>query len=185
MKLLSIEKIQAGLDKEFFPLEPMLSGYRIIRKILPEDKVAKTEATLGVKFPNEFRTIISEFDFGMLTIGPIVFCAKGDYIQELIDLNTSVCWWREGQRPENMIMIGNSDPFTILLDVNSGCVFAMDPEVGWEKSKIIAGNFLDFFRGIGTAMLMRNEIDDRRGLAQGIFENVKSEDLEFWSQLAQ
>ena len=183
MKLLSISEIQSGLDKEFLPLEPMLRGLRIIEKVLSEQIIAKTETILKVHFPNEFRTLISSIDFGMLTIGPIVFCARGDYMQELIELNTSACWWHGNLKPAEFIMIGNSDPFAILLNVKTGCVLAMDSEIGFVSDRIIAENFHSFFCGIGTAMLLKNEIADSRNLAKSISECVKCEDIEFWSGL--
>ncbi|MFZ3003916.1 MAG: hypothetical protein WA071_26615 [Undibacterium umbellatum] len=183
MKLLSIREIQSGLDKEFLPLEPMLSGYRIVEKVLSERIIAETETILKVKFPVEFRIIISAIDFGRLTIGPIVFCARGDYMQELIELNTSVCWWEGMLRPSDFIMIGNSDPFAILLNVKTGRVLAMDSEAAFVSDRIIAENFQSFFCGVGTAILMKNDISDRRNLAKCISDCVKCDDIEFWSGL--
>jgi hypothetical protein len=82
-------------------------------------------------------------------------------------------------------MVGNSDPFSILLNVNTGEVFAMDPEIGWENSVQIARNFEDFLRGVGTVMLSRNEIEDRKHLAETILYDVGGQDFGFWYGLAQ
>lgn len=184
MGLLSIEEIRKGLDKEFLPLEPMLSGFRLVKHELPEQLVVNVENQLSVTFPAKFREMIQSYDFGKLTIGPIAFCGTGDYLKELIESNVSVLWWGEGKRPHNLVMVANSDPFAILLDVNTGALLAMDAERGWQNSKIIAADFEEFLRGVGTVMLRRNEIADKETLAQAIVVAVGGQDLDFWYGLA-
>lgn len=184
MTLLTLKEISDGLDKEFLHLEPMLTGYRLITKSTPSDLIGGVESKLSVTLPSDFRDIISQFDFGNLTIGPIAFCASGDYPDELVELNTDVCWWGSGSRPSNLLMIANSDPFVILLDVQSGFVLALDSDTGWESSTKVAEDFRKFLMGLGTVMLKRNETPDRSLLAKAVFADVGSENLEFWSALA-
>lgn len=184
MSLLSVEEIQEELEKEFLPLEPMLSGFRLVCNKLQEKNIADTEVKLSMHFPIVFRKLISSFDFGNLTIGPVVFCAKGDYLNELIDLNENVYWWGSGQKPSNLIMIANSDPFAILLDETEGKVLAMDSELGWQKPIVIAKDFYNFIRGVGTVMLRRNNTNDKSQLAQIVHEEVGSQSYEFWFGLA-
>lgn len=184
MTLLTIDEIQVGLDREFLPLEPMLCGFRLVQKSVPNQLVEDVENKLLVSLPKEFRDLILAFDFGQLTIGPVAFCATGDYFSELFQLNTQVNWWRGEQRPEGLLMVANSDPFAILLDLKTGAVLAMDAEIGYEKSVRIARNFRDFLLGIGTLMLMRNVSNDRQDLARTVSSDVGSVDLEFWLGLA-
>jgi hypothetical protein len=185
VKLLSIEEIKAELDREFIPLEPMLTGFRLIEKNTSESAIKAAEKKLiSTSFPYGFRELITKFDFGNLTIGPIVFCSTGDYLAELIELNSNVMWWGQGQRPENLIMIGNSDPFAILLNTQSGSVYALDSEIGWIKSKKISDDFFGFFSALGAVVLTRNQTLDRRKLAAEISEDVGGEDFEFWLRLA-
>lgn len=145
MKLMSVEEIKAELDREFTPLEPTLTGFRLIEKNTPDSPIKSTEKLISTNFPNGFRELIAKFDFGNLTIGPIVFCSSGDYLAELVELNLNAMWWGGGQQPENIIMIANSDPFAILLNTNSGSVYAFDSETGWKKSKKISADFFGFF----------------------------------------
>ena len=184
VKLLSVEEIKAGLDREFIPLEPMLTGFRLIEKNTPESAIKSVEKLISTRFPDSFRELIAKFDFGNLTIGPVVFCATGDYLTELIELNSNVTWWGQGQRPENLIMIGNSDPFAILLNTHSGSVCALDSEFGWGKSKKISDDFFGFYSALGTVVLTRNQTLDHRKLAAEILEEVGGEDFEFWLRLA-
>lgn len=184
VKLLSVEEIKAELDREFTPLEPMLTGFRLIEKNTPDSAIKSAEKLISTNFPNGFRELIAKFDFGNLTIGPVVFCSSGDYLAELVELNLNVMWWGGGQRPENIIMIGNSDPFAILLNTSSGSVYALDSETGWKKSKKISDDFFGFFSALGTVVLTRNQTLDRRKLAEEILEEIGAEDFEFWLRLA-
>lgn len=184
MNLLTFEEIQEGLDKIFIPLEPMLDGYRLKKADKVVDILSKCEPILSVIFPSDFQRIISTYNFGNLTIGPIAFCATGDYSIELIEYNESIAWWGDGQRPANLTMVANSDPFAIILNVNSGEVLAMDPELGWEKSHRISANFENFVRGIGSIIILRNDVDDKEELAKSVHDLVGSHDLGFWLTLA-
>ena len=147
--------------------------------------MADCEDRLSVKFPANFRGIISSFDFGRLTIGPVVFCTTGDYLSELLELNLQVHWWGSGIRPSNLLMIANSDPCAILLDLGTCEVLSMDAEDGYQKSGKIARNFEKFLRGLGTIVLTRNHINDKRELAQSVFKDVEGQESEFWFELAQ
>lgn len=110
MALLTLQEIKDGLDREFLPLEPMLLGLRMIEKETSLDTIEHCENHLAVKFPSSFRNLIAAFDFGQLTIGPVVFCSSGDYLAELITLNERVNWWGDGERPSNLILIGTQTP---------------------------------------------------------------------------
>jgi hypothetical protein len=184
MKLLTLEEIKNGLDKEFIPLEPMLSGYRLIDGGLTEKQISQCETTLSISFPRNLREILSTYDFGNLTIGPIAFCATGDYPSELIEYNGNLEWWGEGQRPNNLIMIANSDPFVILLDISRESVIAVDPELGLKNASVVADGIENFLRGVGTIILFRNESDNKGQLAQSVHDIVGGKDFKFWAYLA-
>lgn len=184
MKLLSFDEIQYGLDKEFLPLEPVLEGFRLKSPGLGVEELTKCEFLLRVVFPADFRMLISVYDFGNLTIGPIAFCASGDYSNELFEYNEKVSWWGDGPRPVNLIMVANSDPYAIVLNVESGEVLAIDPDLGLEKASMIAESFESFVRGVGSVFLLRNAVDDKEILAKSIHDFVGSHDIDFWSVLA-
>lgn len=184
MKLLSVDDIRAGLDRQYSPLEPALVGFRLIERPAPAGAIKHAEQALAVAFPENFRELIARFDFGNLTIGPIVFGICGDYLAEIAGLNQKTGWWGRGERPDNLLMIANSDPFAILMDTRSGCVYALDPELGPQGTYKIADTFLSFFLGVGTTVLMRQQVEDRSGLATAVSVGVGSEHAPFWHELA-
>lgn len=182
MTLLSIKEIQQGLDREFAPLEPMIAGLRLVNGGVSNEAIVNCERELGVAFCDTFRSMIERYDFGRLTIGPIVFCNTGNYLGELVQLNAET-WWGKGPRPKGAIVVANSDPFIIILDMNIGTVHSMDAERGWSHSTLIAREFDLFFRGVGTTMLCRSEMSNRDAFARDIATAVGGTDIAFWLHL--
>ena len=184
MTLLSTQEIKQGLDREFMPLEPMLTGLRLIEGGLSDAALDAFERNLDLLLPPTFREVVKKYDFGRLTIGPVVFCNTGDYLAELTKLNTTVAWWSERSRPVNLLMVANSDPFAILLNLESGEVMAMDAERGLQAACTIAHNFDLLVRGLGTTMLGRNEATDRISLGAAVASEVGAAERSYWLQLA-
>lgn len=182
--LLSIQQIQRGLDDKFGPLEPMLKGFRLINGGVTEGALVHSESSLGLALPKAFRESIKRFDFGRLTIGPVAFCNTDDYLGEIGKLNTSVRWWGDGARPSNFLMVANSDPYAILLAIDTGAVWVMDPEQGHEKAICVAKDFDAYLRAIGTVMLRRNDVADKDVLVREVATAVGDMGFGYWEYLA-
>jgi hypothetical protein len=185
MTLLTISEIQQGMDGKFAPLEPSLTGFRLIPVGVPETALVQFEREVATPLPCAFREAIQAFDFGRLTIGPVVFGSTGDYLKKLRNLNTNVKWWGEGKRPANLLMVANSDPYAILLDLVTGGVRAMDAERGWKNATEVANGFMAYFRGLGTAMLRRESVGDNLSFANELLADVGGADLAYWANLVQ
>ncbi|OCG00769.1 SMI1/KNR4 family protein [Gilliamella sp. wkB112] len=182
--LLSIENIKDGLDKVFLPLEPMINGFRLIEKKTNIHDIKVIEKQLEVTFPDKFLFLISQYNFGSFTLGPIVFGSSGDYLKDLLVINHSV-WWGKGERPNNKIVIAISDPYTIMLDTEKESISAFSSEINWNDAKIISSDFILFFRGIGTIFLQRNNTDNTKIIANNVSKAVNSKDINFWLKLAE
>ncbi|MER1720770.1 nuclease, partial [Proteus terrae] len=85
-------------------------------------------------------------------------------------------WWIGDKRPENIIVIALSDPYTILLNTQTGNVFAMTSESSMDSFEHIAVNFCVFFRAVATLFL--TDISPER-----IIELTSSQTTSFWYQL--
>jgi hypothetical protein len=184
MALLTIQQIQLGLDKKFRSLEPMLSGFRLEEGGSLESEVSQCETFFKTTFPNDFRNLIKQFDFGKFTVGPIVFCNNGEYLNEVITLNTSIVWWGVGPRPKNFLMIANSDPYSVLLALDTGAVWVMDKESDYEQATCVANSFELYLRGVGTVMLQRGEFSNKDQLAGMVLMSVGGLGLGYWEYLA-
>ncbi|MFO0454558.1 MAG: hypothetical protein ACK5Z0_00995 [Planctomycetota bacterium] len=189
--LLEIESIQSRLDEQFLPLEPMVTGLRLVPKHNQESGLSECERKLGVVFTSSFVALTTHFDFGHLTVGPIAFCNRGDYFAWLIDTNQNgsqndLAWWSGAHRPEGLVMIANSDPFAILLDTKSERVLAFSHgSDSVSESFVIADRFDHFVRGVGSAMLERNPDGGNENLARRIASSVGVEpNNRFWLSVA-
>lgn len=184
VKLLTIEEVRRGLDAEFLPLEPGLTGLRLIVGGSSADALTQVQNRLNFQFPEAFNRIASEFDLGDLAIGPVSFCGSGDYLSELLQLNEDVKWWGQGARPADWLMVANSDPYAFLLNATSGRVSAFDHDRGWSQAVDVAEDFEYFLRGVGTVMLLRAQVVDVGSLARKVAKEAGAVDEEFWSFLA-
>ena len=183
MTLLTLGEVQQGLDAAWQHLEPVHRGFRLIPGGVSAVARAECERTLGVRFSGAFREAIESYDFGWLTIGPVAFCATGDYLRMLVRRNEGLPWWDEGQRPPDLISIAGSDPYDILLDVAQGSVRAFDGELGWRTSTLVARDFTTYLRGLGTAWLLARDAEDRRAFAGDLATEVGAEDHLYWRRL--
>lgn len=181
--LLSIEEIKNGLNKEFLSLEPMITGLRFIEKKTKIDEIENIEKRLDVVFPDSFCSLISQYDFGDFSIGPIVFGSSGNYLNDLLNFNSGI-WWGEGERPNNKVVIAISDPYTFILDAESESISVITSELNWYEAKIISSNFTLFFCGIGTVYLLRTK-ETPRIIANQVSKAVGSQDNKFWLELAE
>lgn len=184
VKLLTIEEVQRGLDAEFLPLEPGVTGLRLIAGGASPDALDQMQSRLNFQLPEAFSRIVSEFDLGDLAIGPVSFCGSGDYLSELLQLNEDVKWWGPGMRPADQLMVANSDPHAFLLNATNGRVSAFDRERSWSHPIDIAEDFEHFLRGVGTVMLLRTQVADKEALARKVAKEVGAMDEEFWNFLA-
>lgn len=189
--LLDVESIQMRLDEQFLPLEPMLTGMRLITKNNQKFGLAECEHRLGITFPSAFVALTTQFDFGQLTIGPVAFGNRGDYFAWLVDTNQNdlqndLAWWSGANRPEGLVMIANSDPFAIVLDTTSAKVLAFSHgSDSANKNFTIAEGFDHFVRGVGTAMLERNPDGGNEDLARNIASSVGvDKNNRFWLWIA-
>ncbi|MBS9773903.1 MAG: SMI1/KNR4 family protein [Tenacibaculum sp.] len=178
----SIIKIKSKLDDEFLPLEDEITGLRLIDKCTKIEDINNFENKLEISLPQSFKNLISKYDFGNFEICNIQFGYEDNYLTILEKLNSEADsfnkWWQGDKRPNNIIFIANSDPYTILLDCSNGYVYAMLSDDKWLEWRIVSTDFELFLRSIGTIFLNRDN-DFSEEIVKIIQEN-NSKDNEFW-----
>ena len=178
MTLKTIQEIQQDLDKTFQPLEVRgLTGLRLIDGGLPEGTIDHFEERLGAPLPSDFRRFLEAYDFGRLTLGLVAFCGNGHYLSHLDVLNS-----RRG-RPSELLVIANSDPYLILLNLKDGSVLALDNELSWEAAMPAALTFELFMRGLGTMAEARARRAAPASLAKEIAADVGVPESPYWLTL--
>ncbi|GKX59011.1 SMI1/KNR4 family protein [Leminorella grimontii] len=154
--LLTIEEIARRLSEKFQPLvEELDLGDLLLKKRTTESDSAEVERVLGIALPDEFKDIISHYDFDDFSLGNVHFSSgeKG-YVQQLIAVNEPddfSQWWTGDTRPEGIIVIALTDPYTLLLNTLDGAVYAMTSESSMEDVERVASSFSLFIRGVGSA----------------------------------
>lgn len=190
--LLELTEIQTRLDEQFLPLEPMLTGFRLVTSPVTQADVERMERQLGVVFPVACSSLVRRFDFGRFTIGPMQFGYSGDFLAEVVEMNQEGeadgnCWWGGGARPRDLLLIAGSDPNSLLLNCRTGTVSALQNWEPWPAGEIVvAQDFERLLRGLGTAFLQRNPAGGNAELADEVSRDVGvGEENSFWRWLAE
>ena len=190
--LLEIDDIQNRLDEQFLPLEPMLTGFRLVSTKIAPDDADRLELKLKVVLSEPFKELLLRFNLGEFTIGPIAFCSTGNYLSWLIENNRDdasqhYSWWGSGQRPSDVLLIANSDPYAVLLDNATEAISAFKHGESWNDDTIVVANdFGRFIRGLGTVFLQRSDEGGNEDLADEVSNDVGGgSDNLFWRWLAE
>lgn len=154
--LLSLNEVQSGLDAYFEPLEPALTGFRLKSPGLSPQDLNRVKQLHG-KLPPSFLDPIKNFSFGGFTLGPVQFGHSTSYADDLCLRNQGSIdpWWGPGARPKDLLLVGNSDPFALLLHCPSGQIDVFDHSKSWEQRCRAAPSFDHLIRGLGTLLLRR------------------------------
>lgn len=185
MQLLEIDSIRTRLDEEFIALEPTLTGMRLVPIATDEEGMTFCQETLNIRLPSSFIGIVTRFDFGHFTIGPVAFCNCGNYFAWLTNINAaanSSMTLGMANRPDGIIMIANSDQFAIFLNAGSGQVLALEHEGNVSNSfLVVAGDFELLLRGLGTAFFERRSDGGNEALGRQIASLVSGNpENRFW-----
>lgn len=177
--LLSFDEIQQGLDEKFVPLEPMLTGLRLLPQPVCRSPLGPWSGEPCTTFPGGLSEIASRFDLGRLTIGPVTFGNRGDYAHDLDVYNAHQAAGGELE----FLVFAISDPFSIAVARKNGLVYVMDPEKSRPEGPI-ASSVAQFLRGLGTVFLNRTEVLDKVSLADEVANAVDSSGGRFWRWLS-
>jgi len=195
---LKLDEIAQKLDQIFLPLEQ--EGMTGMRLLLQNDIKATTQAlknaekALGVNFPAKFAELMSKFDLGNFKICNVKFGSKGDYVSELVRLNSvdefGGKWWNGETHPLNLIVFAVGDPWIFLLDCTSGAVYAW--LLGDKKlcSRRVASDFEKFFIVLASIDIARLN-DEAMPKAEEVLKFVQTDStrtnraFDFWQELLQ
>lgn len=178
MALLSLDEIQQELDEKFIPLEPMLTGLRLLSRQTSDSPRNRWMEQPGAVLPGGLLELASQFDLGRLTIGPVTFGARGDYTNDLDSYNAEVL-----EDQPDLIVFALSDPFSYALG-RDGAVYALDPEDDSLSNGAVASSVEQFLRGVGTVFLRRTDVPDKAALANEVADQVGASNRQFWRWLA-
>jgi len=191
MHLLTVEEYAAFLKEEFAGVDPkFVSSIVFERSELSDEDIRRVEQALDMgKLPSGFVDLLKEYDFGNLSLMNEQFGAEeSGSLEWLLEYNDPNSYGFEdfikGLKDNNLIIIANGDPFTILMDVKTEKIYAVDNETPVEERIPIANSFERFVEGMGTGFMAK-----RRKTTNEFLELARSEfgkdSMPFWQVAAQ
>ncbi|MBI6527605.1 nuclease [Proteus vulgaris] len=177
--LLALDEITKELENKFSPLGEDFDDLVLFKRAAPLTDLDLLEQNLTLSPLDDFTSFISLYNLDNFSLFNISFGCGEDYLERLFMLNSPnefTQWWTGDYRPENMIVIALSDPYTILLNTQTGDIFAMTSGSPTDSFEHIAANFFVFFSAVATLFL--TDISPDR-----IIKLTSSQTTSFWYQL--
>ncbi|MGI3427959.1 nuclease [Providencia stuartii] len=178
--LLTLEEIREQLNNKFSPLGSDFDDLRLLKRDQPLLNLKSSEELLNITFPEKFSSFLDSYNLDNFSLCNISFGNGSDYLNMLVSINDRDNvnkWWTGKNRPAEFIVIAISDPYTIILNVNTGEVFSMTNESSMDDFEQIASDFILFFRGLGTLFINKES-------PMAIAKLVSSQAIKFWDELS-
>ena len=195
--LLKFSEIEKGLEKLFCDIptdiRAELTDLKLKESPLSTSDLLKIESILEVQLPDIFKRTILKYDFGGLTLGAVCFGNKENYVEYLIKRNTLqtknrekdtyfLAWWGFSKRSLNHIMIGESNEYLILLNIETDGILAYSRTESYANAKPVASDFEIFVRAAATIYLRsQNELDNP--MLSSIFSSANLKNRKFWQEI--
>lgn len=179
--LLELSEIAFKLHEKFSPFDGEMESFIMKSGGASVDEIADLENKLNVKLHNKFKGFVLKYNLNDFSLGSFVFGNGGSYLEKIFELNNEndlTQWWGTGKRPDNFLLVTYNDPYSILLDMKNGKVYAMTSESDLNNIECISSDFCLFCRGVGTLFL--NNQKTRPGNLERF---VGSKNDAFWSSL--
>ena len=182
MMLLTYTQIETALlrrfahvidDDEILDLHDLL----LIPHLLdPADSITEFEQAMGMNLPTSLREFLRLYQVDDFSMANVQFGQGEAYLHHVFALNhpdASCPWWQGKMRPVNLLLMALTDGYALILDVNTGAVWALDQDNS--GMDLVAHDFEDFFRALATVYL--SEVGLNEVLAQ-----LKVNSSGFWRQ---
>lgn len=153
MELLTIDQIISIIEEAIQGLDPEIrEGIVLSHTEVPVSELDRLKKQLQIQDLDPiFRKYILAYNWGQIGFLSYQF-GYGD--------DTSLTWLMNRNleyhdystlQERGLIIIANGDPYTILLDCQSGAVYALDAEMNYDEKIWLTPDFLAFVRAMGTA----------------------------------
>lgn len=170
---------------EFILYVPSVADYKQATKLISD-----IEEQFGFVVPSTFAEAALKWNLGRLVLCNFHFGTTDDYIDELRKLNTAAPggeWWgdREDclQRPPELLAIAQSDPFMVLLNIDSGGIYAHAVDDGSANTRQVAPSLDCFLRAVGSSLFHCDTPATRKTYLRQLLAEFSLPDAEpFWCE---
>lgn len=154
---------EIGVEMEYLVLHSGTTG-----------KISNLGKILNLKnLPTDFIDTITNFNFDSFFILNIQFGFDKKYIDKIVEITKEHNFFGG-----NMLLVAIGDPFSILMNINNGYIFAIDEE----NEILVSNSFSEFVRYLGTysKAFDENELGD---IDLFIKDKYGENSLRFWHEL--
>ena len=153
MEVLTIDQIISLTQEETQGLDSEIrEGIALNKADLPVSELDRLKSQLQIQDLDLIsRKYILAYNWGQIGFLSYQFgYGDGTSLTWLINRNLKYHDFSTLQE-SSLIIIANGDPYTILLDYQSGAIYAVDAEMTYDEKIWLAPDFLAFVRAMGTA----------------------------------
>ncbi|WP_223556917.1 SMI1/KNR4 family protein [Lysinibacillus sphaericus] len=180
--LLNIDEITTILDRDFIPIESIVTGLRLKKQVGMQKNVEQVERRLGVKFPADFVNLILNYDFGDFSILGIHFGSETNYLEKLISFHEHLSNEDVANFSNQFICIAIGDYLTFIMDVNCGNIYVFGSETPFNKKIKIAESFTKLIQALGTAYFHRTQ-NTQTEFLDIVIKTFDSDSIDFWKEV--
>ncbi|MDK1252859.1 SMI1/KNR4 family protein [Cronobacter dublinensis] len=177
--MLTILDIEKKLREKFYPYQEEMDDLILKKRTCTLANLSKLESELNIKICNDFLLFLETYDLDNFSLGNVTFGTGEDYVNTLIEINKENefnHWWLGHRRPESVIVIAISDPYTILLNNDNNKIYGISGESYQFEKEEISKSFELFVRGVGTLFLKEGSVSEVAGAVGAVNED-------FWHSL--
>ena len=160
-------------DDEIVDLQDLLL---IPHLLAPTDSLTDFEQVMGLSLPTSFRGFLNHYQVDDFAMANVQFGQGEAYLHHVFALNhpDALCpWWQGEMRPVNQLLMALTDGYALILDVNTGAVWALDQDNS--GMDLVAHDFEDFFRALATVYLSEVGLDE-------VLNQLNVDSSGFWLQ---
>ena len=184
MQLLTIDEIISSIMEETEGLDAEITdGIILSKKEIPQSEIEKLKSELGIEYLDSvFTENILSYNWGNFGFLSYQF-GYGDEmgLSWLINRNLEYEDYPVLHK-NNLIIIANGDPYTILLEYKSGKIYAFTSDMSYEEIVPIASDFEEFVRVMGTAQYAVWKHAEKEFI-ESIEREYSESSLKFWKEL--
>ena len=184
MQLLTIDEIISSIMKETDGLDAEITdGIILSKKEIPPSEIEKLKSELEIEYLDSvFTENIISYNWGNFGFLSYQF-GYGDEmsLNWLINRNLEYEDYPVLHK-NNLIIIANGDPYTILLECKSGKIYAFTSDMSYEEIAPIAPDFKEFIKAMGTAQYVVWKHAEKE-FVELMEREASDSSLAFWKEL--
>ena len=184
MQLLTIDEIISSIMKETEGLDAEITdGIILSKKEIPPSEIEKLKSELEIEYLDSvFTENILSYNWGNFGFLSYQF-GYGDEmsLNWLINRNLEYEDYPVLHK-NNLIIIANGDPYTILLECKSRKIYAFTSDMSYEEIAPIAPDFKEFIKAMGTAQYVVWKHAEKE-FVELMEREASDSSLAFWKEL--